>query len=126
LGHRLLHPLLDRRDILGIAQTNISATLNSNRKALTRIEAENLSISEKNRRLVANLVGLTEQIDTQRSTAIDESNLAHQVEKLKLDHEVAKRRWRTMKSVVAAIIVGSGIDWARDSVLKRLVLDKDE
>lgn len=71
-------------------------------------------------------MGLTEQIKSHRSTAINDSNLADQVEKLKLDHEVARRRWRTMKSVVAAIIVGSGIDWARDSVLKRLVLDEDE
>lgn len=121
-----MHPLLDRRDTLGIAHTNISTTLNSNRKALTRIETENITASEKSRHLGAFLVDLTEQIKVHRSTAINGSNLADQAEQCKLNHEMAKRNWRTMKSVVAAIIAGSGINWARDSQLKKLVLDEEE
>ena len=121
-----MHPLLDRRDTLGIAHANIATTLNSNQKALIRYEADNITASEKNRRLAAFLVELSEQIKTQRSSAINDSNLADQAEKRKLNHEVARRRCRTMKSVVAAMIAGSGIDWARDSELKMLVLDEEE
>lgn len=121
-----MHPLVDRRDTLGIAHANIAATLNSNRKALIRFEADNITASEKNRKLAAFLVELTEQIKVQRSSAVNDSNLAAQAEKRKLNHEAARRRCRTMKSVVAAIIAGSGIDWARDIELKSLVLDEDE
>lgn len=82
--------------------------------------------SEKNRNLAALLVDLTEQIAAQRIAAIEESNLADQAEQSKLDHETARKLWRTMKSVVAAIIAGSGINWARNDELKRLVLDEEE
>lgn len=58
--------------------------------------------------------------------AIQGSHLTDQAEQCKLDHETAKKLWRTMKSVVAAIIAGSGINWARDSELKRLVLEEEE
>lgn len=83
-------------------------------------------ILEKNRNLAASLVDLTEQIKAQRIAAIKDSDLIDQAEQSKLDHETAKKLWRTMKSVVAAIIAGSGIDWARNSDLKRLVLDEEE
>jgi len=38
---------------------------------------------------------------------------------------MAKKRWRIMKSVVAAIIAGSGVDWARNNDLRNLVLDEE-
>ncbi len=109
-----------------MAHTNISTRLKSSQNALTRIEADNITALAKNRGLAATLVGLTEQIHACRSSAIADSNLAQQVEKFKVKHEVAKKRWRTMKSVVAAMIAGSGVDWARDSELKALVLDEEE
>lgn len=121
-----MHPLLDRRDVLGIAHTNISSTLNSNRKALTRLETENIMILDKNRDLAASLVDLTEQIQAQQIAAIKDSDLTDQAEQSKLDHVTAKKLWRTMKSVVAAIIAGSGINWASNSELKRLVLNEEE
>lgn len=109
-----------------MANTNMSTILKSNQKALTGIEADNITASEKNRRLAESVVELTEQIQTQRSSAIHDSNLVPQAEKFQLKHEVAKKRWRTMKSVVAAMVAGSGIDWARDGELKMLVLDEEE
>lgn len=68
---------------------------------------------------------LTEQTKAQRIVAINDSNLIDHAEQSKLDHEIAKKLWRTMKSVVAAIIAGSGINWARNSELKRLVLEEE-
>jgi hypothetical protein len=109
-----------------MANTNLSTRLKSSQKALTRIEADNVAALAKNRGLAATLVGLTEQVQARRSSAIADSNLAPQAEKSKVKHEVAKKRWRTMKSVVAAMIAGSGVDWARDSELKMLVLDEEE
>lgn len=83
-------------------------------------------ILEKNRNLASLLVDLTEQIKAQRMAAIEGLNLIDATEESKLDHETAKKLWRTMKGVVAAIIAGSGINWAGNSELKRLVLDEEE
>lgn len=69
---------------------------------------------------------LTEQIQAQRIAAIQNSKLTDEAEQYKSDHETAKKLWKTMKSVVAAIIAGSGINWARDNELKRLVLEEEE
>ena len=93
---------------------------------MTKVETDNIVILEKNHNLAASLVNLTEQIQAQRITAIKVSDLIDQAERSKLDHETAKKLWRTMKSVVAAIIAGSGINWARNGELKRLVLNEEE
>ena len=124
--HRLLHPLVDRRDLLGIAQTNLSTRLNSTFTALATVEAYNVEAMEKNRDLSQTLVELANRRKNQQVSAINGSNLSEQLEGLKEESAIAKRRWRVMKSVVAAVIVGSGVDWARNDQLRPVVLDEED
>lgn len=123
---RLLHPLIDRRDILGMTQTNLSARLHSTSQALTIIEAQNIEAMEKNRELTATLVELTHKMSERRVSAVNESNLGTQLEILRDDVRTARKRWKIMKSVVAAVIVGSGVDWARIDDLRQVVIDAEE
>ncbi len=45
-----------------------------------------------------------------------------------LDREIAEKRraWRVMKSLVAGVVAGSGVDWAGDDELVELVLDDED
>lgn len=47
-----------------------------------------------------------------------------QLDALKAESKREKAKWETIKSVVSATIVASGVDWARDEDLQRLVLDE--
>jgi len=121
-----LHPLIDRRDILSIAHTNLSTALSSISKASTLVEAENIRALTQNRERATMLMDLAKQTKMQRINALHESRLNNQVEKVQTATKVARIRWRIMKSVVAAVIVGSGIDWAADDELRDLVLDDED
>ena len=124
--YRSLHPLIDRRDILSIAHTNLSTALSSISKASTLVEAENIRAFTQNRARVAILIDLANKTKMQRTNALHGSRLNNQIEKVQNDTKVARIRWRIMKSVVAAVIVGSGIDWAGNDELRDLVLDDED
>lgn len=117
---------MNRRDVLGIAQTNLSARLNSTLKALTMAEAENIGALEKNRTLTKSLLGLTSQLKSQREAALHEADLGIRLDKLKDEAKTAERRWRIMKSFVSAVIVGSGVDWARKEELRQAVVNEED
>lgn len=98
----------------------------SSQKNLTLLEARNIAATEKNEELKTTLVELVRQREERRLSAIQDANLSKQRRKVETSTITAKKRWRIMKSFVAAIIVGSGVDWAQDEELKQLVLDEEE
>lgn len=81
---------------------------------------------ERNRELTSTLVKRTDQFKLRQINALKTSGLMDRHEKLKSDTRIAKKRWRIMKSLMAGMVVGSGIDWAIDPRLKSLVIDEDE
>lgn len=42
------------------------------------------------------------------------------------DTKLARKRWKIMKYVLSSIVLGSGVDWARDNELLQLVIDPEE
>jgi len=48
------------------------------------------------------------------------------VEELDVASKQSKQRWRIMKNTASAVVVGSGVDWARDPKLLEIVLDDDD
>ncbi|KAK3167226.1 hypothetical protein OEA41_010352 [Lepraria neglecta] len=123
---RALHPLVDRRDALGIAHTNLSPNLESILKQTMEAEADSVRTMDENRALTATLLSLTRKIQAQRDKAISDARLSAQLDQVRADTAIARKRWRIMKSVVAAVVAGSGVDWARDKTLRELALDEDE
>lgn len=117
---------MNRRDILGIAQTTLSARLNSTLKAITTAEAESIGALEKNRTLTKSLFGVISQLRSQREAALQEADSGVLVDKLKGEARTAERRWKIMKSFVSAVIVGSGVDWARNEELRQAVVQKED
>lgn len=109
-----------------MAQTNLSAQLHSTSNVLTMTKSQNIMALEKNRKLTATLMEVTSHMKAQRVSAINESKLRTQLEKFQDDSKIAKKRWKIMKSLVAAVIVGSGVDWARNEELRQVVIDEEE
>jgi hypothetical protein len=48
------------------------------------------------------------------------------LESLEAKSRAERQKWEMVKSVVSATIVASGVDWARDDDLRRLVMDEME
>lgn len=72
------------------------------------------------------MLDLAGKLKAQNIDEIDDPELRTQLDDLRGDIKESKARWRIMKSVVAAIIAGSGVDWARDGDLRDLVLDEED
>ena len=123
---RALHPLVDRRDALGIAHTNLSPNLELILKQTIEAEADHVRIMDENRALTGTLLSLTRKIQAQRDKAISDARLNAQLDQVRADTKIARKRWRIMKSVVAAVVAGSGVDWARDKTLRELALDDED
>ena len=117
--------MIDRRDALEIAHTNLSSTLQTLLKDAALLSADNTRAVEKNRVLTAALLALLKKVQAQRDEDTKDPKISAELDKLRDDNTIARQRWRIMKSVVAAVIAGSGVDWARDDTLRDLVLDEE-
>ena len=123
---RALKPLLDRRDTLEMASTNMSAQLRSVTEDISETEAKTLGISETNRGLASELLALVSKINEQTNAAKAEPQLKAGISDAKDEADTARTQWRIMKSVVAVIVAGSGVSWAKNSELRDLVLDAED
>lgn len=94
-------------------------------KSLSDAEVENIELIAKNRELVQSVLELVHDEKPWREEITDEKSRS-QIEKLESEKETTKARYVTMKRIISAIIVASGVDWAADERLTELVLDDEE
>ena len=109
-----------------MVEANLAASLRTVMNDATSSEHENIMAMQRNQELAIILLGLTDQLKVQGADTIENDDLRDQLKTLQNDTKEAKRRWRIMKSVIAAVIAGSGIDWARNVDLQGLVLDDED
>ena len=126
MDSRALHPLIDRRDTLEIAQTNLCSTFQTLLKEVAMRSADNIRAMEKNRSLTVTLLTLAKKVQDQRDEVSKDPRLGAQLDEMRKDTATARQRWRIMKSVIAAVVAGSGLDWAGDDSLRDLVLDEEK
>lgn len=94
-------------------------------KRLANTEVENLNINQENQELVRQLLELTKQDDLWREKLQDET-LKSQMDHLEVELKTIKAKWEIMKNIASAMVVGSGLDWADDDMLRALVLDESD
>jgi hypothetical protein len=92
---------------------------------LTAAEAENVVVTRDNVTRAEALFKLVEEAGN-RAEDVQDHKLRTRIEALQRENTVGRSRWRTMKSLMGAVIVGSGIDWARDEQLRELVANDEE
>ena len=123
---RTLRPLLNRRDILEIASTNLSSSLQSTMSGTSKKATDKLTRMNENRTLAARLTSFTSTITARTEAMTEQPEVKLRLKELKEEAETARKQWMIMKSVVGAVIAGSGVDWAQDTTLLDLVLDPEE
>lgn len=104
----------------------MASSLQSLLQRTSAAEIEVLRTTEQNQALTTTLLGLSNKMQAQREEAMANPRLSMQIEQVRADTNLAKKRWRIMKSVVAAVIAGSGVDWAHSDTLRDLVLDSED
>ncbi|KAK8045505.1 hypothetical protein PG993_005529 [Apiospora rasikravindrae] len=124
---RDLLPVVQERDAASTTLAQQSSELRTTLDDLTETEAKVLRLSRENADLASQVLELAAQEKRQRDEALI-SDPAHREEIARLEAEVrtSHRRWRVMKGTASAIVAGSGVDWAQDEGLRKLVLDEDE
>ncbi|OJD15771.1 hypothetical protein AJ78_03989 [Emergomyces pasteurianus Ep9510] len=121
-AERALLPLINRRDLLSLIYENLSRSHASCIQSLSDAKVDNIHGNAKNQDLVQTLLGLTSAEMLWREKLTD-PKLISQLETLEKENKAEKANWVTMKHVVSAAIVASGIDWAEDEELHDLVVD---
>ncbi|KAH8161514.1 hypothetical protein CIB48_g6734 [Xylaria polymorpha] len=124
---RDLLPLLTDRDAASISLASQNTEYHSLLSDLTDVESRSLRLSRENIALAGRLLDLAKQTD-QGKAGLLSSNSDHAIEIADLEAEVkgSRRRWRVLKGTASAIVAGSGVDWARDTELRNIVLDPAE
>ncbi|KAI9644930.1 hypothetical protein NHQ30_006964 [Ciborinia camelliae] len=121
-----LLPLIEKRDATSENLAQISNNLQSSREELTKASSENIFTGRKNIELATEMLALAEETNSQGKENIQDPKVRAQLDELERAMKNSKQRWRIMKNTTSAVIVGSGIDWARDPKLLEMVLDDDE
>jgi len=121
-----LSTLISCRDVLSMAHTNLSSNLKSTLDSLLEAETENRIAMKKNQELASSLLSLAEESEVEERDETSNPELKRQLEDLEGEIQVGKSKWTILKNVISAVIVGSGVDWARDERLRELVTDDGE
>ena len=121
---RALLRLVNRRDVLALAHENLASAHDLVMKQISNIEVENLQINRENQELVRQLLELTKQ-DSSWREKLEDSQLS-ELEELEVDLKARKAQWETMKNIASAVVVGSGLNWADDDMLRALVMDESD
>ena len=83
-----------------------------------------MKLIEENKELVRSLFELTTPQEKTGKDLITDPKLKEQVEELEAEQKQKRAEWSTVKRIVSASIVASGIDWASDEKLRELVMAK--
>ncbi|KAM0160512.1 hypothetical protein ACHAPG_002874 [Botrytis cinerea] len=121
-----LLPLIEKRDAMSETLAQISNQIQSSREELMRESNGNIVTGRKNIELATEMLALAEEANSQGKENIQDPDVRAQLDELEGAMKNSRQRWRIMKNTASAVIVGSGIDWARDPKLLALVLDDDD
>ena len=105
---------------------SLTTKLASTTSALSVAEQGNLDINKENRQLSKTLLALAEEMKARSTEDIEDVRLRDQVRSVEKDVKESRRRMRTLKGILSAMIVGSGVNWAADEDLQELVMDDED
>lgn len=91
-----------------------------------KTEVENIQVMDKNAELAQELFRLVNAKRASAEVEVRDAEVRSEVESLKEELRNSRTKWRIMKSVVSAMVAGSGINWAEDDKLRELVMDDED
>ena len=104
---------------------NLFNSLSSIQEAQTTAEVANIRALKRNQRLAGELLELTSRMSAQKEKITDTA-LRGRFQEIEAETKRQRAQWRMLKSMTSAMVVASGVDWARDDKLCSLVMDDEE
>lgn len=123
---RRILPLITENDGVSMLHGSLASKLATAKRALSAAEQGNIAANDSNRELSTTLLALAEEMEAQSTKDIEDAHLRGKVEAIEKDVKESRRRMRSLKGILSGMIVGSGINWAEDEVLRELVMDDEE
>ncbi|KAF1836245.1 hypothetical protein BDW02DRAFT_567297 [Decorospora gaudefroyi] len=119
-------PLVTERDTVSMIHGSQTAALASTTRAQSTAEQANMVANRKNRELSKTMLALAEEMKAQSVQDIEDPQLRRQVDAVEKELKDSRRRMKTLKGILSAMVVSSGINWAADEGLTELVMDDEE
>jgi hypothetical protein len=123
---RRILPLITENDTVSMVHGSLASKLLSTHRVISTAAQANIVEGRKNRGLAAKMLTLAEEMKAQSAKDIEDPRLRDQVSAVEKDLKESRRRMKTLKGVLSAMVVGSGINWAADGDLTELVMDDEE
>src|SRR5690349_21551368 len=92
----------------------LASRLASSTRTLVTMEQANIVANQRNRELSQTMLALAEAKKSQSADDIDDQRLREQIKTVEKELKDSRRRMKTLKGILSAMIVGSGINWAAD------------
>jgi hypothetical protein len=118
--------LITENDTVSMVHGSLAAKLASSTRALCTVEQANMMANQKTRDLSRTMLALAEEMKSQSAKNIEDPGLRSQIGSVEKELKESRRRAKTLKGILSAMIVGSGINWAADENLCELVMDDEE
>lgn len=118
--------MITENDALSMLHGVLASQLASTTQALSSAEQGNIAALEENRKLSRTMLEWAEKAKAQSVDDLGDPLLRQQVEEAEKDVKDSRKRAKTLKGILSAMIVGSGINWAADEELRDLVMDDEE
>ncbi|KAH7400571.1 centromere protein H (CENP-H)-domain-containing protein [Phaeosphaeria sp. MPI-PUGE-AT-0046c] len=125
-AEKRIFPMIAENDTISMIHGSVSSKLVSTQRAISTAAQANIIASRKNRELSATMLDLAEQMKAQTANDIEDPRLRAKVSAVEKELKDSRRKTKTLKGVLSAMIVGSGINWAADETLTELVMDDEE
>jgi hypothetical protein len=123
---RRILPLIAESDAVSMVHGSLTSKLVSTQRTINTAGQANIVASRKNRELAAEMLALAEDMKVQSAKDIEDPRLCDQVSAVEKELRESRRRAKTLKGVLSAMVVGSGINWAADEGLTELVMDDED
>lgn len=123
---RRLLPLITENDTIAMLHGHLASKLASSTQAVVTMEQANITANQKNRELSKTMLALAEATKSHSAEQIEDPGLQEQISSAEKELKESRRRMKTLKGIISAMIVGSGINWAADEKLTELVMDDED
>jgi HD superfamily phosphohydrolase YqeK len=118
--------LITENDTIAMIHGRLASNLTFSTHALGAAEQANTIANQKNRGVSKTMLALAEAMSSQSAKDIEDPRLREQIEAVEKDLKESRRRMKTLKGILSAMIVESGINWAADESLTDLVMDDED
>ncbi|KAJ4993895.1 hypothetical protein SVAN01_00372 [Stagonosporopsis vannaccii] len=122
-AEKRLIPLITENDTIAMVHGRLAAELAATARNLNAAEQANVVANQRNRDLSKTMLSLAETMKSQSAEDINDPRLREQIKAVDKEVKGSRRRMKTLKGIISAMIVGSGINWAADESLTELVLE---